>query len=114
MFHWENTIVLDAMQGNWASSRGEWGVSWDLSSCGISLGYILELRQECPFETRVCLAKSRHCLGTTDTSGILNLAWQDNSDSSAVEMGDQASFSSFPSDIGIPIDFQEESGIVTF
>ena len=27
VFHWENTIVLDAMQGNRASSRGEWGVS---------------------------------------------------------------------------------------
>ena len=70
MFDWENGIVLHAVQGNRASSHGEWGVSWDFSNCGISLGYILELRQECPFETRVCLAKSRHCLGTTDNSGI--------------------------------------------
>ena len=29
-------------------------------------------------------------------------------------MGDQASLSSWHSDIGIPINFQEESGIVTF
>ena len=29
-------------------------------------------------------------------------------------MGDQTSFSSWHSDIGIPINFQEESGIVTF
>ena len=29
-------------------------------------------------------------------------------------MGDQASFSSFHTDIGIPINYQEESGIVTF
>ena len=29
-------------------------------------------------------------------------------------MGDQASFSSFHSDIGIPMNFQEESGLVTF
>ena len=60
MFHFENGIVLHAMQENRASSRGEWGVSWDLSSCGISLGYILELQQGCPFETRVCSSKSRH------------------------------------------------------
>ena len=24
MFDWENAIALHAMQGNWASSRGEW------------------------------------------------------------------------------------------
>ena len=29
-------------------------------------------------------------------------------------MGDQASLSSWYSDIGIPINFQEESGIITF
>ena len=44
----------------------------------------------------------------------LNLAWQDNMDASGGEAGDQASLSSWHSDIGIPINFQEESGIVTF
>ena len=44
----------------------------------------------------------------------LNEAWQDHTDASGCEAGDQASLSSWHSDIGIPINFQEESGIVTF
>ena len=28
MFDWENAIAQHAMQGNWASSRGEGEVSW--------------------------------------------------------------------------------------
>ena len=43
----------------------------------------------------------------------LNWALQDNPDTSGGEAGDQASLSSFHSDIGIPINFLE-SGIVTF
>ena len=35
-------------------------------------------------------------------------------DASGGVAGDQASFSSWHSDIGIPINFQVESGIVTF
>ena len=35
-------------------------------------------------------------------------------DASGSEAGDQASLSSFHSDTGIPINFQEESGTVTF
>ena len=35
-------------------------------------------------------------------------------DTSGGETGDQATLSSWHSDIGIPINFQEESGIVTF
>ena len=38
-----------------------WGkVSWAFSSCGRNLGYILELRQGCPFQTGVCSVKSGH------------------------------------------------------
>ena len=44
----------------------------------------------------------------------LNSAWQDNTDASGGEAGDQGSLSSWNSDIGIPIHFQKESGIVTF
>ena len=43
MFDWENAIALDTMQGNQASSRREWKVSWVFSSCGRNPGYILEL-----------------------------------------------------------------------
>ena len=44
----------------------------------------------------------------------LNSAWQDNTDASGGEVGDHASLSSFQKDPGIPINFQEESGFVTF
>ena len=49
MFDWENTIALDKMHGNRASSHGEGKVPWVLLGCGLNLGYILELRQGCPF-----------------------------------------------------------------
>ena len=35
-------------------------------------------------------------------------------DASGVEAGDRVSLSSWHRDIGLPINFQEESGIVTF
>ena len=57
MFDWENAIALDTMQGNRASCSREGKVSWVFSSCGRNLGYILELRQGCPFETGVCSVK---------------------------------------------------------
>ena len=60
VFDWENSIALDTMQGNQASFRGEMKVSSVFSSCGRNLGYILELRRGCPFETGVCLVKSGH------------------------------------------------------
>ena len=41
-------------------------------------------------------------------------AWQDNTDASGDEVGDQASLHSFHRDIGIAINFQEESGLLTF
>ena len=51
-------IALHEMQGNQASSIGEGYVSWDFSSCGRNLGYILELQRGWPFETPLCSAKS--------------------------------------------------------
>ena len=53
-------IALDTMQGNRAASGREWKVSWVFSCCGKNLGYILEVRQGCPFETGVCSVKSGH------------------------------------------------------
>ena len=58
VFEWDHGIPLHTMQGNQSSSCGEGEVSWVFSSCGRHLGYILELRQGWPFETRFCLAKS--------------------------------------------------------
>ena len=74
VFHWENTIALHAMQGNRASSRGEGEVSLFSSSCSMNLGYILELRRGCPFETGVCSVKSGHLSRYDGHRGKLNEA----------------------------------------
>ena len=57
-FNWEYDIALHEMQGNQASSPSEGYVSWDFSSCGRNVGYILELQRGWPFEIPLCLAKS--------------------------------------------------------
>ena len=46
------------MQGNQTSSRSEGYVSWDVSSCGGNIGYILEFLRGWPFEIPLCLVKS--------------------------------------------------------
>ena len=51
MLHWEHGIGLHSMQGIRALTPAEGDVSWDFSSCGRNLGYILELQQGWPFET---------------------------------------------------------------
>ena len=60
MFDWENAIVFETMHGHRASSLGDGKVSSVFSSCERYLGYILELRRGCPFETGVCSVKSGH------------------------------------------------------
>ena len=58
VFNWEYDIALHKMQGNQASSPSEGYVSWDFSSCGRNVGYILELQGGWRFETLLCSAKS--------------------------------------------------------
>ena len=58
MFVWEHGIALHAKQGIRASSPAKEDVSWDFSSCGRNLGYILELQQGWPFEPPLGAAKS--------------------------------------------------------
>ena len=70
VFDWEDVIALDTMQGDRASSRREGNVSWVFLSCGRNLGYILELKRGCTFETLVCSLKSGTCLGMRDNSGM--------------------------------------------
>ena len=53
-------IALHTMKGNRASSPGEGDISWDFSSSGRNLGYILELQWGWPFETPLGSAKSGH------------------------------------------------------
>ena len=107
-------IAMHPMQGNQDSSPCEWFVSWDFSSCGRNLGYILELERGWPFETPLCSAKSGLLPSYDGHLRNLNKAWQDNTDTCGIEVGDQASLSSFHSDIGIPINFQEESSLFSF
>ena len=76
--------------------------------------YILELQRGWPFETRVCSPKSALLSSYVGHLGKLNYAWQENTYASEGEPGGQASLISWHRYIGIPINFHEESGIVTF
>ena len=58
MFDWDPGIALHPMQGIRASSSAEGDVSWDFSSCGRNLGYILELQWGWTFEAPLGSAKS--------------------------------------------------------
>ena len=58
LFDWEHGIALHAMQQNRVSSPGKGDVSWDFSSCGRNLGYILELQRGWPFEPPLGSPKS--------------------------------------------------------
>ena len=113
-FDWEHGTPQHKIQVNRASSCGEWEVSWVFSSCGRHLVYILELRRGWTFEIRVCSAKLGLLSSYGGHLGKLNYAWQVNTDASGCESGGQASLISLDSYIGIPINFHEGSGIVTF
>ena len=76
--------------------------------------YIVVLRRGWPFETRVCSAKSGLLSSIDGHLGKLNYAWQENTYASGFDPGGQASLIIWHSYIGIPINFHEESGIVTF
>ena len=114
VFDGEHGSALHAMQGNRASSRGKGEISWFFSSCGGNLGYILELRRGWHFKAPLSSATS----GFLSSHGghLKNLfeVRQCKRDTSGYEAGDPVSPSSCPRDIGIPISFQEESGIITF
>ena len=79
-----------------------------------NLGYICELQRGWPFETPLCSAKSGLLCSYEGHLRNLNLAWQGNTVTSGCEVGDQVSLSSFHRDIGIPINFQEESRLFNF
>ena len=114
MFDWENGISLNAVQGNRASYHGEGEVSRFFSSCGGNLVYILELQRGWPFKTRVCSLMSRLLSSYLGHLRNRHEASQGNRDASQGDAGDRGSLLSCHSDIGIPINFQEGSGIVTF
>ena len=100
MFDWDYGIALPAMQMNRASFSSEGDVSYDFSSWGKHLGSIRELQREWPFETPLSSAKSGILCSYQGHLRNQNLAWQDNTDTSGGEVGDQVSLSSFPEILG--------------
>ena len=96
------------MQGNRASSLNERQVSWFFSRCSVNLGYVLELWRGQPLKTFLCSATPGLLSSYDGHLRNLNYAWQDNTDASGGEAGDQGSLSSWHSDIRILIHFQEE------
>ena len=58
--------------------------------------------------------KSGHLSRYDGQLGKLNYAWLDSTEATEGEAGGQASLISWHNYIGIPINFHEESGIVTF
>ena len=114
MFGGEHGIALQSMQGNQASSHGEGDVSWFFSRCSRNLGYILLLQRGCPFKTQVCTATSGLLSSYKGHLRNLHKAWHCNKDASRDEAGDSGSLSISHRDIRIPVNFQEESGIISF
>ena len=114
MFDGEYGIAVHARQGKRASSPGEGEVSYIFSSCGGNLGYIFEFQRGWLFKIRVCSATSGFLSSYKGKLRNLHEACQGNRDDSQVEAGDRGSLSSYHSDIGIPVNLQEASGIVTF
>ena len=70
MFDWEYGIALHAMQGNRASFPSKGVVSYDFSSCGRNLGYILELRGNGHSKVEFVQRSQDSCVVMRDTSGI--------------------------------------------
>ena len=102
------------MKGYWASSHSEGEVSWFFWTFSGNLGYILQLRLGWPFKTRVFLTTSGLICRYEGHLRNLHEAWQCNTEDSRGEAADPWYLSSCHSDIGIPFNFQEETGIITF
>ena len=76
--------------------------------------YILELRRGWPLKTRFYSSTSGLLSSYKGQCSKIHEAWQGNKDASRGDTGDPGSLSGCHSDIGIPISFQEETGIITF
>ena len=108
MFNCGYRVAQHAIQWKRVSSRHEEEVSWFFSCCSWKLGYILQLWWGWPFVSRVSSVKSGLLSSYSRHLRNLNLAWQNNTDASGREAGNQVSLSSWHSSMGIPINFKEE------
>ena len=123
-FHQGNRSSLHLWLGTRNSSARNAGESGLILRRGGTHMSFLELRQapgiysrvrwEWPFETWVCSAKSGLLSSYDGHLRKLNYAWQENTDTSWGEPVGQAFLINWHSYIGIPINFHEVSGIVTF
>ena len=113
MFDGEHGIALHAMK-EIGPQLTVWGSLMIFLELRQEPGYILKLQSGWPFKTHVCSVTSG--LLSSYEGHLRNLIedWQGNMDASRGEAGDPGSLSSCHSDIGIPINFQQDSGIVTF
>ena len=117
-------MLLSCLIGTRNCSACNAGVSGLISQRAGRLIIFLELRRDPGVCSRVtarvdisnfvCLVTSGLLSSSDGHLRNLHYAWQDNTDASGGEAGDQGSLSSWHTDFGIPIHFQKESGIVTF
>ena len=114
VFDGERGIALHAMQRIRALSRGEGRFSLLFLSSGGYLGYILELWLGLSFKGCVCLVTSGLMFTYERQLRNLHEAWQGSMYTFRGEVEEKVSLSCCHSDIGIPINFQKESGNVTF
>ena len=114
VFDVDHGIPLHPMLGNRASSHNKRDVSWFFPNCGRNLGYILELQRGLPFKILGCSLMSGLMSSYEGHLRSLLEAWQGNTNASGGEEGDPVSLFGCHSDIGIPSNFQQESGISIF
>ena len=88
-------------------------ILWFFSNCGGNLGFPLELRQRCFLNTCVFSAMPGHLCSFQGHLLIFLESWQGRRDTSRVEDEGPGPASSCHWDIGIPINFKEESGTVS-
>ena len=69
MFDWEHGFALHPKQGIRATSPAVADVTWDFSSCGRKLGYIIQIQRGWPFELHFVQRSQDSCVVRTDTSG---------------------------------------------
>ena len=110
MFDMEHGIALHEMEGNRSSFWCEAEISWFYWSCGRNL----ELRRGWTFKTPVCSVTSGLLSSCEGHLMIHHEACKGNRDTSQSEAGDPGSLSSCHRDIRFPINFQEESGSISF
>ena len=92
LFELEHEIVLYAMPGCQASSRGKGKVSWFFSRCLGNLGYNLVCWWGWPFKSRVCSATYRLLSTCEGQLGILLEACECNTVPCQGELGAQGPF----------------------